>query len=436
MPTQIIEHLGFVLNSIDMTVTLTNDKMLKLHKIAMDVLNKDHPTIREVASLIGFLVSCTPGVQYAELFYKQLEIDKANALRASTGNFDSSMSLSSIAISDIHWWLENATKCKRKINQGAIDMTLSTDASKLGWGASALDQVTGGRWSPVESGQHINVLELKAVLMGLQSLCKAKQDCHIKILSDNTTTVSYLKNMGGTHSLACNEIARKVWLWCISRKIYLTAAHIPGKTNIQADQASRLFNDRTEWQLDKSVFKKLLAIFGKPEVDMFASRLNHQLPLYVAWIPDPEAMAVDAFTQNWTEHYIYIFPPFSVIPQVLQKIEQDQAQAIMVAPLWPTQSWFPKLTKLLIQEPVLLPQEPKLLTLPHQPEKTHPLRDKLILMACRLSGQASLADAFQNRLKKSYYNHGARELKNSMKPICKNGYPFVVNDILIPCNQL
>ena len=144
--------------------------------------------------------------------------------------------------------------------------------------------------------------------MGLQSLCKAKQDCHIKILSDNTTTVSYLKNMGGTHSLACNDIARKVWLWCISRKIYLTAAHIPGKTNIQADQASRLFNDRTEWQLDKSVFKKLLAIFGKPEVEMFASRLNHQLPLYVAWIPDPEAIAVDAFTQNWTEHYIYFNP--------------------------------------------------------------------------------------------------------------------------------
>ena len=45
MPTQIIEHLGFVLNSIDMTVTLTDDKMLKLRKIAMGVLNKEHPTI-------------------------------------------------------------------------------------------------------------------------------------------------------------------------------------------------------------------------------------------------------------------------------------------------------------------------------------------------------------------------------------------------------
>ena len=118
---------------------------------------------------------------------------------------------------------------QKKINQATIDMTLSTDASKLGWEASALDQVTGGRWSPAESEKHINVLELKAVLMGLQSLSKVKQDCHIKVLSDNTTTVSYLKNMRGTHSLACNEIARKVWLWCISRKIYLTAAQIPGK---------------------------------------------------------------------------------------------------------------------------------------------------------------------------------------------------------------
>ena len=118
MPTQIIEHLGFVLNSIDMTVTLTDDKMLKLHKIAMGVLHKERPTIREVASLIGFLVSCTPGVQYAELFYKQVEIDKTNALRASNGNFDSSMGLSSIAISDIHWWLENATKCTEEDKPG------------------------------------------------------------------------------------------------------------------------------------------------------------------------------------------------------------------------------------------------------------------------------------------------------------------------------
>ena len=52
--------------------------------------------------------------------------------RVSTGSFDSSMSLSSIAISDIHWWLENATMCEKKVNQNVFNMTLPTDASTLG----------------------------------------------------------------------------------------------------------------------------------------------------------------------------------------------------------------------------------------------------------------------------------------------------------------
>ena len=39
-----------------------------------------------------------------------------------------------------------------------------------------------------------------------------------------------------------------------------------------------------------------------------------------------------------------IFPPFSIIPRILQKIEEDQAQALMIVPLWATQPWFPKIT--------------------------------------------------------------------------------------------
>ena len=34
--------------------------------------------------------------------------------------------------------------------------------------------------------------------------------------------------------------------------------------------------------------------------DLFATRLNHQLPLYVSWQPDPFAMATDAFQVRWT----------------------------------------------------------------------------------------------------------------------------------------
>ncbi len=206
-----------------------------------------------------------------------------------------------------------------------MDLELATDASKQGWGASLDNSVTGGRWSLSESLLHINVLELNAVLLGLQSLCKEKKDCHIKILSDNTTAVSYLKKMGGTHSPQCNNIAREIWMWCISKGIWLTPAHIPGVDNVEADLASRVFNDKTEWQLDKSIFAHLVSIFGKPDIDMFASRLNNQIKPFVSWAPDPEAVAADAFTLNWDNKFMYIFPPFSIIPRILQKIEADRA---------------------------------------------------------------------------------------------------------------
>ncbi len=225
-------------------------------------------------------------------------------------------------------------------------------------------------------------------------------------------------------------------MWCISKGIWLTPAHIPGVDNVEADLASRVFNDKTEWQLDKSIFAHLVSVFGKPDIDMFASLLNYQIKSFVSWAPDSEAVAADAFTLNWDNKFMYIFPPFSIIPRILQTIEADRARALMIVPLWATQSWFPKLTRMLIQEPALLPQNPQLLTLPFQRETVHPLQGKLQLMGCLLSGQDSQGEAFRQEFKKSCSNHGERGPKNNTKCTYKNGYPFVVDDILIPCNQL
>ena len=62
MPTQKIEYLGFVLSSVGMTVGLTDKKVHAIVKRCREFLreNKEHP-IREVASLIGTLMSTFPG---------------------------------------------------------------------------------------------------------------------------------------------------------------------------------------------------------------------------------------------------------------------------------------------------------------------------------------------------------------------------------------
>jgi hypothetical protein len=44
-------------------------------------------------------------------------------------------------------------------------------------------------------------------------------------------------------------------------------------------------------------------------VDLFASAWNRQLDFFVSWKPQPEAMAVDAFSINWIILKGYAFPP-------------------------------------------------------------------------------------------------------------------------------
>ena len=67
------------------------------------------------------------------------------------------------------------------------------------------------------------------------------------------------------------------------REIWVTACHVAGKNNTQADRASRHFDDNTEWMLRQDIFLSITQLWGKPEIDPFASRLNAQLPCYASW---------------------------------------------------------------------------------------------------------------------------------------------------------
>ena len=86
----------------------------------------------------------------------------------------------------------------------------------------------------------------------------------------------------------------------ISGNIWLSAAHILGVSNVNADALSRDLNLDLEWMLSRSVFDKIVALFGQPDIYLFASRLNAQLENYVSRKPDPMAKYVDAFTVDWS----------------------------------------------------------------------------------------------------------------------------------------
>ena len=313
-----------------------------------------------------------------------------------------------------------------------VDVIIYTDASTKGWGAVKETEKIGGRWSEEEAKYHINCLELLAAIFGLKAFCKNEQGIHVKIYSDNSTTVNYINAMGGVHSREFHTIAKDIWQWCIEKQIWLTAAHIPGTKNVEADRESRVFSDNKEWMIRSDIFQQITDIWGEPSIDLFASRLNHQVPCYVSWKPDPGAAFIDAFSVTWDKHLFYAFPPFSLIARCLQKIQTDCAEGLMIVPMWPTQSWYPKLLRMLVAAPRVLPQQRTALQMPGMPQEVHPLFRKMVLIACRLPGSPMRHKEFLKRQPPSSYSPGGKELQSSIHLTSKDGLHIVIKKQIDP----
>ena len=436
IPKQVLDHLGFRLDSVNMTISLNPERQQKLVAQCNKMINASIFTIRELAQIIGIFISCVPGVEYGLMHYRALELQKISALKINKGNFEAKLQgLTRESKNDLLWWLQHAEGHKL-ISHGPFNSIIRTDASLIGWGAAVDGNTTGGRWTQEETKSHINVLELKAALLGLQSFKSYFCNKHVQLQMDNSTAVTYIRNMGGTHSELCNEIATKIWQWCIQHNIWLSSTHLPGVENVVADKESRNTNSNTEWTLGNYFFDKITNIFGKPEIDLFASRNNNKLLKYFSWRPDPGAIGIDAFSQKWNHTLLYAFPPFSVINRVLQKIEQEAANVILIAPMWPTQPWFPHLLHLLTREPVLLPTSPHLLSQPHNTQEIHPLWKKLRLMACLLSGKPCKKKVFLAKHRRLSLLHGGKVPKNNTDAIYKSGSFLHTLGASIPYTQI
>ena len=127
------------------------------------------------------------------------------------------------------------------------------------------------------------------------------------------------RGRGGCKSLEWSSLTQKIWNWAILRKIWLSAAHIPGSSNVHADKLSRDLKLDLEWMLVVHVFKRFVALFGQPDIDLFASRLNAQMEIYVSWKPHPMAKFVDAFPVDWHSFSFMHFPLFVLFPYVCKK---------------------------------------------------------------------------------------------------------------------
>ncbi|KAJ8983153.1 hypothetical protein NQ317_016252 [Molorchus minor] len=106
----------------------------------------------------------------------------------------------------------------------------------------------------------------------------------------------------------------------------LYATYIASKESTVADEQSRMLYIDSECSLNNNIYLKTASVFGKPDIDLFASRLNNKCDDYVSWMQDQGAVKSDAFAMMWDKSLnFYTFPPFAIIGRILKKIVEDRS---------------------------------------------------------------------------------------------------------------
>jgi hypothetical protein len=354
-PTQSFQYLGMQVDTVAFTVSPSRSRLADLWSLLTKLRKKSVCKYRTLLSLLGKMESVSRLLPLARAHKRPLQ--RGVAARVSPlGGMDQLIPLGEwFREATLQWTLLDWLNSAVPIQSPKPDVYLYTDASKLGWGAHTLNWEARGVWLKQEASHHINQLELEAVRRALKAAHQEVTGKSVVVCGDNTTTLSYLRQQGGTRSSTMSIMAENILQWCQDRNTHLTVSFVPGRLNTVADLLSRSSQVlQTEWTIAHHALNKLWSAWGRSMVDLFANRFTHRLPLYVSPVRDTAAIAVDAFAMTWEGLDAYAYPPTTLLPRVIAKYVSERPRLILVAPFWPPAPWFPELSSLSHVPPIPL----------------------------------------------------------------------------------
>ena len=408
IPTQQMIYLGVILDSTTFRASPALKRVEKLLSIGDVFLSCVSQPASSWLELLGVLSSMIQLVLGGRLRMRSLQL----ALRRQWDYADQSQLVewSPVIRQDLSLWLDrDRLELGISLEQVSPQLKLWSDASDVGCGAHLDEQVASGLWAPEEVEPSINARELLAIERALLWFAPHLVGSSVAVFAYNSTTISYLRNQGGTHSSFLNSIAQRILRWAEDLSVVISPQFIMGKHNVLADALSRPNQILgSEWMLKQEVFGDLCRRWPV-SIDLFATFQNHRCSIYFSPYHDHNALEMDALLQDWNGWQAYAFPPWSLIPAVLKKLRSSSGVLLtIIAPYWPQRPWFTDLLDLVVDGLVALPQSRDLLRQPHfhrfhlgvsrlvfmlgDYQAIHPCR--WILQACSSAGFLSTSSIF------------------------------------------
>ena len=357
------QFIGGMFDTLTFKVYLPEDRMNMLIQFVTEFKLRQMAPARLFLKLLGTMAACIEVVLMARLYMRPIQLYLMVFWKPSSRELEQNVVINDDLRRHLTWWQK-----VQNLSQGAPlghpkpDIVLTTDSSSYGWGGHVQNRYVQGTWKGPELQWHINMQELVAVLRSCIRFENVLKNKCVLVQSDNTTVVSYINRMGGTKSPSLCMKVWQLWQWAIKANVWLIAVHLPGEVNCLADKLSRETLKESEWALNRVVCRKIFQKLGKPVIDLFATVENRQTQVFCSRYYHPEAFQVNALNMNWRNLLAYAYPPINLLHIVLDKVESDPCVLILITPLWPRRSWFPRLLDLMIEIPIQLPIIPDLLS--------------------------------------------------------------------------
>ncbi len=220
---------------------------------------------------------------------------------------------------------------------------------RQGWGATFNGLAVSVVWTVPQLHCTFNCLELLAVHLALSRLKRRLRGEHVLVRTDSTATVAYIKRQGDLRSRRMSQLARHLLIWSRKHLRSFRTIHIPGLLNRTADELSRAVLPG-EWRLHPQTVQLIWRRFRLTQLDFFASLETSHFQCFYSLTEG--TLGTDALAHSWPRGLRkYAFPPVSLLAQTLCKIREEEEQILLVAPYWPTRTWFPELMLLVTAAP-------------------------------------------------------------------------------------
>lgn len=333
-----IEHLGFVIDTVLGLYEVTLKRWTGLQDLISSLLSSARHPVRKLAKFTGHVVSMMLALgPIARMFTRA-----AYHLIAGCDDVWSAwVTVTPELRRELSFW---AGECRSSFTSKIwppvfwSQITIHSDASKTAWGAVLDDLVAHGYFSPDERKGSSTLRELLAVLYALQSWGPNVQGKSLLLQTDNQAVPGIL--LYGSRKPHLHAVSIAIFWLVRERGVRFKAEWIPRELNTEADEVSKLF-DGDDWKLNPAIFASLDAAWGPHTVDRFASHSNNLVPRFYSRFSCPNSLGVDCFAHPWKGENNWCNPPFHLIALVLAVLKEQRAEATVIVPVWPTQSWWP-----------------------------------------------------------------------------------------------